>query len=396
MKRVLILTPWVPYPTSGACQKDRFAGMQQMKSLGYDISVIAKYHEFQDLSEAKSAFEKEAIPLTLVPHPRHPLLLALRKIPAILMNPALLDGAALEYTDPAYERIVIQKIENFRPDVIWMEYSTHWPVLRLLKKYGIPMIIKSSLNEAQNCMDEHGSSMMSRIKSWPKYRSERIAARESDLILAISPDEEKWYAGLGAKRTGVLPLRGLSQCFARKAHVQKDILDVVFLSSNYNMGHNRNALEYLLTKILPVVRQSLPGKFRFHLTGRKFPQKYEHLLSDDVRSTGFINDLGTFLSSMDAALCPWISGTGMQQKVFEPLCRSLPMLTTKTAGYPFEHGKEILLCHSPAEYLAGLKELRDPLRRSELAQNAYTKAWSLFSEEVVKKIVADAMMRVAK
>ncbi|HRH93094.1 MAG TPA: glycosyltransferase [Candidatus Peribacteria bacterium] len=394
--RILILTPWVPYPLTGACQQDRFNGFKQMQSLGYEIQVIAKFHRFQDSTVIRAAFEKSGIPLTLVEHPRNPLALALRKLPAMLLNPALMDGAALEYTDPAYERVVIDMVEIFRPDVIWMEYTTHWPVLRLLKKYGIPVVMKSSLNEPQNCMDEHGGSLISRIKAIPKRPGERIAARESDLLLAITPDEQKYYAGLGAKRTGVLPLRGLSKCFVDKLHVQKGVLDVVFLSSNYNMGHNRDALEFLLTKIVPLVRKQLPGKFRFHLTGKKFPEQYRPLLADDVRETGFIEDLPAFLATMDIALCPWISGTGMQQKVFEPLCRGLPLLTTKTAGYPFEHGKELLLCRTPEGYVEGLRMLMNTDRRNVMSFAARAKAWTLFGEDAVKKVMKDAIESVRR
>lgn len=394
--RVLILTPWVPYPATGACQQDRFYGYLQMRELGYEIHVIAKYHPFQDLSGAKTAFEKEGVPLTLVQHPRHPLALLLRRLPAVLRNPALLDGAALEYADPAYERVVLGTVETFKPDVVWMEYSTHWPVLRLLKKHGIPMIVKSSLNEPQNCMDEHGGSLLSRLKAIPKYPGERIAARESDMILAITPDEERFYAGLGAVNHGTLPLRGLSRCFADKRHTQKDVLDVVFLSSNYNMGHNRDAAEFLLNDIVPLVRQRSPGKFRFHLTGKKFPKCYQRYLADDVRTTGFVEDLGAFLGGMDIALCPWISGTGMQQKVFEPLCRGLPLLTTKTAGYPFTHEEEVLLCATPQDYGDGLERLLDAAERQRMADKAQAKARDLFGVETVKHIVSDAIGRVTR
>lgn len=394
--RILILTPWVPYPLTGACQQDRFCGYQQMRNLGHEMHVIAKYHWFQDVSGAKAAFEKEGIPLTLVPHPRHPLALLLRTLPAVLRNPALLDGAALEYTDPAYQKVVLQAVREFKPDIVWMEYSTHWPVLRLLKLHGIPTIVKSSLNEPQNCMDEHGRSLLSRLKAIPKYPGERIAAQESTMILAITPDEERFYAGLGAKHHGTLPLRGLSRCFAEKRHAQKDVLDVVFLSSNYNMGHNRDAAEFLLQKIVPLVRQKLPGKFRFHLTGKKFPSSYAQYLADDVRSTGFVEDVGAFLQSMDIALCPWISGAGMQQKVFEPLCRGLPLLTTKTGGYPFVHGQELLLCTTPQDYVDGLQVLLDSAERQRMADAAKKKARTFFGEERVQEIVQQALAQVVR
>jgi hypothetical protein len=367
-----------------------------MKSMGYDIRVIAKFHEFQNNDEAKKAYEKEGIPLALAPHPKSAWSLVGKLWPQILINPALLDGAALEYLDPPYVKIVEETIQEFKPDYLWVEYSTHWSILKRLRRFGIPIIVKSSLNEPRNCVDENGGTLMSRIKSIPKYRGERIASRDSDMILAITPAEEEWYKSLGAKRTGVLPLRGLSRCFVRREHTPKDVLDIVFLSSNYNMGHNRDALEFLVNKIVPLVRKELPGKFVFHLTGSKFPERDKKYLADDVRYEGFIPDLGTFLQTMDIALCPWISGHGMQQKVFEPLCRGLPLLTTKTAGYPFESGKELFLCQTPQDYIDGLRTLLDVRKRQQIADAAQAKAHTLFSEEAVKKIVKDALETAKK
>lgn len=394
--RVLVLTPWVPYPVTGACQQDRFNGLLQMRKLGYELRVIAKVHAFQPREQLERAFAEGGIPLALLPYVRHPFLLLLRRLLRIFRTPALLDGAALEYTDPAYEALVRKTVEEFRPDVVWIEYTCLWPVLRLLKPYGIPMIMKSSLNEPMNCRAENGYSVVSYLKSLPKFPGERIAAQESDLILAITPEEEEWYRGLGAGRSGVLPLRGLSQCFARKIHQDKPVLDVVFLSSNYNMGHNRDALLYLLNEVLPIVRQRARGQFRFHLTGKKFPDAYRGLLKDDVRLTGFVEDLGAFLATMDIALSPWVSGHGMQQKVFEPLCRGLPLLTHKVAGYPFEDGKEVLLAQTPGEFVERLMMLRDPSVRQRISDAGLAKAQTLFSEAAVMKVVDDAIRSVLR
>lgn len=398
MPRVLILTPWVPYPVTGACQQDRFFGMLQMKSMGHDIRVIAKIHDFQNRAPIEQAYAKEGVPLTLVPHLKNPFGLLLKKLPQIFTNPGLLDGAALEYLDPVYLETVDRTIEQFKPDVLWIEYSTHWSILKRLKqKYGIPIIVKSSLNEPRNCIDEHGGAWFSRLKALPKYTGERVAAREASMILGITPDEEAWYRSLGAQKTGVLPLRGLARCFSVQGSgsstrgKQESPLDVVFLSSNYNMGHNRDAFEFLAKKIIPLVREKLPGRFVFHLTGSKFPDRYRRFLAEDVRYEGFIPDLAAFLQTMDIALCPWISGQGMQQKVFEPLCRGIPLLTTKTAGYKFENGKEVLLCKTPENYVDGLRRLLSTEERNRIAGAAQAKARTLFGEDVVKKTVSDAI-----
>jgi glycosyltransferase involved in cell wall biosynthesis len=365
-----------------------------MQSLGHDIRIIARIHDFQPRAEIEGVFQRDRLPLTLIPHAKSCWKLMLRNLPAILRNPALLDGAALEYLDSSYLATVKAEIERFKPDVLWMEYCGHWPLLTLLRSYGIPMILKSSNNEAQNCIDDHGGRLMARIKAMPKFAGERIIATKSNLVLAITPDEERWYRSQGAKNVLVLPLRGLSRCLEERVHSEKKPLDIVFLSSNYNMGHNRDAFLFLLRKILPEVRRALPGKIRFHLTGSKFRDEWKKELADDLIYEGFVEDLGGFLRTMDCALCPWITGQGMQQKVFEPLCRSLPLLTTKVGGYPFENGTEVLLCKTPEDYVQGLQRLLDPRERNKIASAAHAKAKTLFSEERMKDVMTQALAAV--
>ncbi len=395
-RRILILTPWAPYPTTGACQQDRFAGMKFMKELGYEVKVIGRYHaDFQDKAELQTVFEKEGIDITLIPHKKDAWKLLLTHPLRPLLNPGWFDGAALEYADPVYVAAVKKMIEEFKPEVGWLEYCSHWPMAKLLHSHGIPAILKSSNNEAAQCMDDHGHSPMSYLKALPKYVSEWLVSQCSDVVLAVSPDEEKWYRSLGAKHAATLPLRGLAECLTPRTHIQKEVLDVVYLTSNYNMGHNRVIVEFVLRDVIPAVQKAMPGNYRFHVTGRKFPKELEKYLGQDVKAAGFVPDIGEFLSTMDVALSPWITGQGMQQKVFEPLCRSIPTLTTKTGGYDFANGTEILLCKNVDEYIAGFRRLLSADERNRISGAAYKKAESLFSKEAVKKIMKEAIEKVA-
>lgn len=395
-RRVLVITPWVPYPVTGACQQDRWYGLLQMQKLGYELRVIAKIHTWQPRAEIEAHFAAHNIPLTLVPYVTSPARLAISIFPQMLRQPALLDGAALEYADPDFLHQIKKITTDFAPDVAWVEYTLLWPVIQTLKQLSIPVIMKSSLNEPANCRDEHGWSITSVIKSLPKYLGERIAARSSDALFAITPDEETWYKSWGARRTGVLPLRGLSRCLQAKTHTEKEQLDVIFLSSNYNMGHNRDAMDFLLRRVLPLIRQAAPGKFRFHLTGSKFPRAYQQYLGEDAKLTGFVENLDTLFASMDMAVAPWISGQGMQQKVFEPLCRGLPLITHKTAGYPFTHNQDILLAQTPEAYTKALLELTSREHRQAISDAGYKTATRLFAETVTGMTIEQAMQAVTK
>ncbi len=394
--RILVLTPWVPYPVTGACQQDRFTGLRHMRDMGFDLRVIGRIHGWQDRAETERVFSRERIPLTLVPHLSRPLPVLLKLLPKVIASPSLLDGAALEYADPAYQKVVLQAVEEFQPDAVWMEYTSHWPVLRLLKGRGIPLLMKSSLIEPLQSIDDNGRTLLSYLKAIPKFGGEYAAARESDVLLALTPEEEAWYRKAGARKTVLLPLRGLAECFERRRHAEKPVTDVVYLSSNYNMGHNREAAEFLLKKVIPAVRAAAPGRFRFHLTGKKFPDSLRGFLANDVIATGFVPDLGAFLRTMDVAVCPWVSGHGMQQKVFEPLCRSIPLVTNRLAGYAFEDRKEYYRAETAEQYVAALLELASARRRQAVADAAYARAETLFSAPVVQRTVRETIQTAVR
>lgn len=393
--RILLLTPWIPYPVTGACQQDRFYGILQLRDSGYDLHVIGRIHSFQSREETEAAFQKEGIKLTLLPHIENAWPLLFKNLHRVIREPALLDGAALEYIDTQYMNTVRSVIESHKPEVVWMDFTTHWPVMRMVReRYKLPVIIKSTLIEPYSAMAEAGYSWISALKFPPKYRGELIAAREADILLPITHEEDDWYKEHGAKRTKVLPLRGLNRCFTQRTHQDKPVLDVVFLSSSYSMGHNRDAMIFLVTKVIPRVRKLAPGRFRFHLTGKKFPKAYEYLLGDDVKAVGFVPDLGEFLLNMDIAVCPWITGYGMQQKVFEPLCRGIPLITNKVAGYPFIAGQEVLLANDAQEFADHLLSLQDTSFRQRISDAALAKSRQLFSQEEVTRIAQEAIETV--
>jgi glycosyltransferase involved in cell wall biosynthesis len=102
-----------------------------------------------------------------------------------------------------------------------------------------------------------------------------------------------------------------------------------------------------------------------------------------------VEDLDGFLSGMDIALIPSFFGAGMQQKIFEPLCRGIPTITSGRglAGYSFEHKKEIWLADDLDGFVEGLLYLEDVTVRKNLSAAGLRKAEQIFSMESLDRIV---------
>ena len=82
-------------------------------------------------------------------------------------------------------------------------------------------------------------------------------------------------------------------------------------------------------------------------------------------------------------------GAGMQQKVFEPMVRGFPTITSPRAiaGYDFMPGKQYVNATTSVEFVNALLQLRDPAHRVRLGQAATDRTVELFSQEVLDETV---------
>lgn len=399
--RVLVLTPYLPWPATGACQQDRVAGFEVLKSLGYDVEVIAKMddHHISCVAELQL---KTGIPITGVPYRRsqelsicNRFLWLLRRFSSIFY----LDGAAYEYTDPIYKGAVRSVMDRFRPDVVWVDYTYLWAIYPMIRSFGSRIVTRSANFEPLHYLEESGRGLCQYLLYIPKWLGERRTARLSDWMCAITPKEQERYKVLGAERVSVLPLRALPKILAEEAHIDPPVdnlgrIHLFFSGSTYNVKHNRIALLFLLREIVPILRQRIPNGYVLHILGAKAPKKivdtYE---AQDVVFEGFVDNLEVFLRNMHVAVIPSLAGAGMQQKVFEPLTRGFPVVTHERAiaGYSFQNDSEVLYACSVKDFVDRIVQLRDASLRRLLGHAARAKAAKLFSSQRISLIIKEAL-----
>ena len=398
-KKILVITPSLPFPSTGAEQADRAWGLIQLKNLGYEVRVIAKLVAWQSQEQVKEIEDKTGISIITVPYKFSNKILTFKdKIKKILFkisNPFLLDGAALEYAEPEIKKTLKKELEIWQPDIVWFDYTYLWPLYGIVRKQKIPTITRSINYEPVHFLQEDGYTPFNLLKSAPKFFSEFLSSIKSDHIFAITPKEEKIYKMMN-KQASVLPLRGLPYCL-KKSHPinDKKTLNVFFMGSTYNVSHNRRALEFILKEIAPFMRQNHPNQFTFHILGGKVPENYNKYFKDNVIYKGplYGNDLENFLLGMDIALIPSFFGAGMQQKIFEPLSRGIPTVTSERgiADYPFKDRVHVYFAKNKTDFINCLLELKDRAKREKLSQESISLASKLFSQQSIDQIVQSVM-----
>lgn len=392
-KKVLIVTPKFPYPPYGACEQDRAAGVELFLKNGWEVRVITKIYGEEYRKEVDDVSQKLGIKIIPIVYK---YLHGGKKCWRRLLNPRYWDGAAFEYSDPEIKNALIQELNEFQPNVVWFDYTYLWPLYRIVKDKEIPIITRSINFEPAHFLDEDGRNFINYLKTVPKLLSEYFVSQKSDVLFAITPKESRIYQKMGAKKVVVLPLRGLPRCLDWSHKVaDKKVLNVFFAGSTYNVSHNRAALEFLLKKVVPQTKSIFPGQFKFHVFGRKIPDDLNSYFNDNIINHQYLEEPEylSLLSEMDIAIVPSLYGAGMQQKIFEPLARGFPTVTSARglAGYPFKEGRHLFLAQTAEEFVKCLGALKEYTLRESLSRETKSLSRSLFSESVLEKIIFDSI-----
>ncbi len=389
--KILIICPVVPYPENGAEQSDRANGIRQLVRLGYEVRVIAKRKKNQSNSDI-SNFSKSVgnIDVQTVSYKYNlsdkTLLQKIKIIMKRLKHFSYLDGAAFEYTDPEMINLMCNTIDIWKPDIVWFEYSYLWPLYQVAQKNKIPIVTRSLNYEAVHFLDEDGRSILNYLKSIPKFLSEKKVARASDLICSITPQEEKIYKRIGARKTINLPLRGLHYLPEYIPNKESKNINIFFMGSTYNVSHNKQALLFIIKNIAPALLEKYGNRVIINITGTKLPESILNVFPRNVIYRGFIVDLNTFLKDMDIAIVPSLFGAGMQQKIFEPLMRGFPVITSDRgiADYPFVKNADYLESKTAQEYINNIDKLvNDYDLRIRLGKAARNKSKQLFDMNII-------------
>ena len=389
----------MPFPKTGACEQDRGYGIEDLIRLGYEVEVIAKTSEAR-LSSAREEATRLGISLTVVPYVHNTFMKGgCAGMLWRLVRPWTWDGAAHEYRDPAIRSLVLRKLDEFKPDLVWFDYSYLWPLYSIVQSKKIPIITRSINFEPLHFLGEDGYSFKNILKSIPKFVSELVMAWTSDLVLTITPREEKIYR-LFTRHTRNLPLRGLPHILRQHRTIRETkVLDVFFFGSTYNVSHNAHALEFLLTQIVPEASQRMPGQCRFHILGSKMPDRLLKLCTGSVIYEGFVPDLNVFLDQMDVAVIPsFIGAQGMQGKIFEPIVRGIPMIASSRgiAEYPFVSPQDFVAAETVVEFVDGLRSFLDIKVRQKVSENSLRIANEIFSKEKIQSVVVESIESLVK
>jgi len=176
-------------------------------------------------------------------------------------------------------------------------------------------------------------------------------------------------AGLANVRT--IP-NGTDISYFTPMTIEEDYPSLMFLGIMSGGKNIRSVLRFY-TQIYPLIRKEFPN-LRFYIVGSDPPSEISRLSRDkSVIVTGFVQDVRPYIGKASVVVVPIFEGTGIKNKVLQPMAMSKPVVTTSIGALGIESvsGKEMLVADTDSEFAASvLQLLGDTHMRERMGLNA--------------------------
>ena len=397
--KILMLTPYLPYPLLSGGQIRSFHLIKQM----------AKYHEITLFSLVKDESEKQYIgELEKFCHQvrvfkRSPKPFTIRNIWQAFVS---------TWTAHNYPFVVIrnfsqeafgavsEELEKNNYDLIHAETfymmphlpETKVPILlveQTIEYLGYESFARNFKQPLKFFLKPFLGLDIKKIKKWEKHYW-----RNCNLLVTMSEEDKEFIArDLKSQEQRIeVVANGVDIKFFKEREKNKEIkpLTVLFVGT-FKWLPNVEAAQFLAQKIWPLIKKKIP-KARLWIVGNA-PTKEIYALAkndDQIKVTGGIPDIRDAYNKAHVLCAPVFSGKGTRYKILEAMATATAIVATKTAveGLNIEDGKEALIANSARELAAGvIKVLNDKKLQQSLGKNGFDFVskhydWNLISKQL--------------
>jgi polysaccharide biosynthesis protein PslH len=292
---------------------------------------------------------------------------------------------------------VLAKIAEIKPDHIFCQLIR---VSEYVKDLAIPKTLdyQDVFSKGAERLSTKASFLMKpfwRIEARRVERYERDIFEKFDNKLIISIPDRDAINHEEKQKIHVIP-NGVDTKYFQPFELKKEY-DLLF-TGNMNYTPNVNSVEYLVNSVLPVLLKKIPV-IRVLIAGADPHKKVRKLVSDNVKVSGWVEDMRDCYAKSKIFIAPMQIGTGLQNKLLEAMAMKLPCITSGLANNALQASEdnEILVGYSPEDYAEKIALLlKDTDAYNKIAEGGYRFAlknfnWETQAEKINKIIVETGM-----
>ena len=367
MKKILFLTPRMPFPLIGG---DRIKSFNLLKHLAKDneVHLVTLYQGSGNIDELKAEVEKLNVKVTVIK------LNPFTKLFYILLN--FLSDKPLEilfYYDSKYQKIVDNMIEKNNYD---LSFAFFMRTAEYIKNKNIPkvLIAEDCRIEYQKRSFKASTSIPQKFIRWWEYKKllkyEPKTVAKFDLVTLVSEFDVEEIKRISPKSTVGLLTNGTEiSKYKPLDNVEKNGL--LFLGK-LDIWANQMMIHKIVKEILPDIIKEFPETI-FSIVGATPPNSIIKYESKNIKIYQDVPEVIPFYQENLIFIHPHSGATGIQNKVLEAMSTAMAVVTSQTGnqGINAVDGKDLLIAKDLNDFkLFTLDLLRNKEKAITIGKNA--------------------------
>jgi|TARA_B110000908_G_scaffold19869_1_gene22424 sugar transferase (PEP-CTERM/EpsH1 system associated) len=387
MKKMMVITSRFPYPLD---KGDKLRAYHQIKELAKECEVHLVSLSNKNIHE-KDKNELEKICKSVSIYKLNKLQSVLSLFGALFNKKPF--QVALFYNKNIHKKIK-KKTREINPNHIYCQLIRCAEYVK--DEFDIPKTI--------DFMDVLSKGIERRISTSPFYlkkiletEAERLKIYENimfeyfDNHAIISLQDQELIYHVKREEIAIIPNGIDTHFFSPDSKIKKKY--TLLFNGNMQYQPNVKSAIYIVTHILPLVKEKIPGVLLL-ISGTSPTKEVQELASDAVTVSGWMDDIRDAYNQAIIFIAPMQIGTGLQNKLLEAMAMEMPCVTSKLANNALnaKTNDEILIGNSKEEYAELIiKLINDSSKREALGKNGQTYVRNNFNWETSTKKLLESM-----
>jgi len=367
--KILMLTPYLPYPLLTGGQTRSYNLIKRLSALGHEITLFClvkgsterKYvGELEKFCQEVKVFNRSEKPWTISNILRtgfsfYPFL--------VIRNWAHGEKAAIE-----------KKLKTERFDLI---HAETFYVMPHIPKTNVPILLVEQTIEYlvyRHFADEFKIPLIKQLLYFDvmkmKYWELKYWKKATKVVAMSSDDKKSMLNQLPNLDVGIVPNGVDSKFFEEKTNERSKDPIILYLG-NFTWLQNREAVEILVKKIWAKIIAELPN-CKLWIIGKEAKGFFSDFESDAIR-VDEVEDVREAYQQASILVAPIYGGGGTRYKNLEAFASGLPVVTTSTGirGTKAKDGVEVIIRDEPSSMADAVVELLSNKKQyNEIVENA--------------------------
>lgn len=380
--RVLFVTQNLPYPTNSG-SRIRSANLIKLLSLDNQLNCLFLPFRGADIEAFKAACPIELDYSLMLPS-----------------NKMLLARGYEYFTAPLLRRRDVlgqfkNLIEQFKPDVVWLDYLFLGQYISWFEEQGIPSIYgthnaQSNLTRQQAIEEKTVTrkiqfSIMARLHAF----HENHFFRRARYVVCVSNQDQDFHAKfVRSDRLVVVPNFVDVEFYSVIPPYSCKKQYICFVGSIDNF-QNAQGIKFFIAQVWDKISAVLDVQLLVIGRGASRNKELQFLMShhNNIEMFEDVESVVPFIKGSLISVVPLLQGSGTRLKIIESMaCKSAIVSTSLGAeGIEAVNGKDILIADEPEDFAAQvIRVVKDAKFRKDLEDNAYEFALKNFGFEAAR------------